>query len=430
MVWTERPSEKRKMDQKKSTRKIIVDTTRQYSSSTTIHGISYLSSDKIPVLERLLWLFVVVLAIIFTTFQVCKLYKEWQDEPVITTLDTVALPIEEVEFPAVTICPQGSRKEIIDSVLFRQLKEYIADKRNNATRLTQEEMMEEVDNFINDVYPGAKTKPTMVARLMTSDKPKLTIQNEAVLQLEGECDPSSNEDILKVLNKQLQNDSCPDRFEMAQESSYCIHESTTRMTYYEATKYCNDLIASNPFYLESDDDFSPLTEKLHVKGNCFFLFLNIGMVVSNINMHEFFIQIKYDLGRLSILLLDVKYMALDGCSTNAIKRFKDNPPTYYYGNDKKAEIICCAMDGSSCSRKTNTGKCRSGDNDEYKVTWDEADTHCKNEGMRLCNSQEELDQCCGGGGACGYNDQLVWINVQVTGKLEKLLSKYLCYRHN
>ena len=46
----------------------------------------------------------------------------------LTTLDTVALPIEQVDFPAVTICPQGSRKEIVDSVLFRQLKEYIADK--------------------------------------------------------------------------------------------------------------------------------------------------------------------------------------------------------------------------------------------------------------------------------------------------------------
>ena len=122
----------------------------------------------------------------------------------------------------------------------------------------------------------------------------------------------------------------------------------------------------------------------------------------------------------SIFELDVKYMALDGCSTNAIKLFKDNPPTYYYGNEKKAEISCCAMDGSSCSRKTNTGQCRSGNNDDYKVTWFDADEHCKNDGMRLCNSQEELNQCCANGGACGYNDQLVWVNIQVSGKFDAL----------
>ena len=271
MVWTEKPSEENKMDQKKSTRKIIVDTTKQYSSATTIHGISYLSSDNVPALERLIWLVVVILAIIFTTFQVCKLYKEWQDEPVITTLDTVALPIEEIEFPAVTICPQGSREEIIDSVLFRQLKEYIADKGNNGTRLTEDEMMEEVEAFFKDVYPGAKAKPTMVARLMTSDKPMLTVQNEALLKLEGECDPSSNADIVKVLNKQLMNDSCPDDFEMAQDSSYCIHESATKMTYDDASQYCSGLIGSNPFYLESEENFTPLEEKLHIKGNVSFV---------------------------------------------------------------------------------------------------------------------------------------------------------------
>ena len=267
MVWTERPPEKNRMDQKKSTRKIIVDTTKQYSSATTIHGISYLSSDRVPALERLIWLVVVILAIIFTTFQVCKLYKEWQDEPVITTLDTVALPIEEIEFPAVTICPQGSRQEIIDSVLFRQLKEYIAENGNNATSFTQEEMMEEVEAFLKDVYPGAKAKPTMVTRLMTSDNPKQSAQNDAVLQLEEECDPSSNADIVKSLNKQLQNDSCPEGFEVAEGSKYCIHEGSTKMTYNEAAKYCSDLLDSKPFYLESDEDLSPLEEKLRLKGN-------------------------------------------------------------------------------------------------------------------------------------------------------------------
>ena len=266
MVWTERPSEKGTIDQKKSTRKLIVDTSKQYSSATTIHGISYLSSDKIPVVERLLWFVVVILAIIFTTFQVCKLYKEWQDEPVITTLDTVALPIEEIEFPAVTICPQGSRQEIIDSVLFRQLREYIAEKGNNATSFTEEEMMEEVEAFLKDVYPGAKAKPTMITRLMTSDNPKVSAQNEAVLQLEEECDPSSNADIVKSLNKQLQNDSCPEGFELAQRSMYCIHEGSTKMTYNEASQYCSDLTDSKPFYLESDENLSPLEEKLHVKG--------------------------------------------------------------------------------------------------------------------------------------------------------------------
>ena len=280
MVWTEKPSEENKMDQKKSTRKIIVDTTKQYSSATTIHGISYLSSDNVPALERLIWLVVVILAIIFTTFQVCNLYNEWQDEPVITTLDTVALPIEEIEFPAVTICPQGTRQEIIDSVLFRQLKEYIEKDKVNVTSLTQDEMMDEVKAFLKDVYPGAKAKPTMITRLMTSDNPKLYVQNEAVLQLEEECDPSSNADIVKVLNKQLLNDSCPEHFTMVQNSGFCIHESRTKMTYNEADQYCRDVIDSKLLYFDSHDDASPLDKLLQVQGKI--MFFIISMMTFNI----------------------------------------------------------------------------------------------------------------------------------------------------
>ena len=137
-----------KLRNKISTRKRIVDTTKQYSSTTTIHGISYLAGDDVSGVERLLWTIVVLFAIVLTTFQVVTLYNDWQDQPVITTLDTAALPIEEIEFPAVTICPQGSRREIIDSVLFRQLKRYIQYKEGNVTNLTEEEMMEQVEAFL------------------------------------------------------------------------------------------------------------------------------------------------------------------------------------------------------------------------------------------------------------------------------------------
>ena len=116
-------------------------------------------------------------------------------------------------------------------------------------------------------------------------------------------------------------------------------------------------------------------------------------------------------------------MALDGCSTNPIELFDDIPPGYYYGNGKKAEIVCCAMDGSSCSRTTNTGECRSGNKDEYKVTWDEAESHCKKDGMRLCKSQEELDKCCQVG--CGYANQLAWVNIQLSGKFDILMISIL-----
>ena len=252
---------------KKSTRRRIVDTTKQYSSTTTIHGISYLTGDDVSGLERLLWAIVVLFAMAFTTYQVITLYNDWQDQPVITTLDTVSLPIEEIEFPAVTICPQGSRREIVDSVLFRQLKRYIQDKEGNVTNLTEDEMMDQVEAFITEVYPGATEKPTKLINLMTSDNPEVSLKNQAVLKFEQECDPSSNVPFTNALNKQLKNDTCPQGFEMAKALDYCVHAKSIPMTYNDATKYCNGLGGSKLFYLETFDDLNPFDELLHVSGN-------------------------------------------------------------------------------------------------------------------------------------------------------------------
>ena len=278
-----------KLRNKISTRKRIVDTTKQYSSTTTIHGISYLAGDDVSGVERLLWTIVVLFAIVLTTFQVVTLYNDWQDQPVITTLDTAALPIEEIEFPAVTICPQGSRQEMLESVLFRQLKKYIQNKESslNATNrrlkrkvsetetfLTEDEMMAQVQEFIRDVYPGATEKPTMLINLMTSDNPELLIQNQAVLQLNRECDSSSNGPFTNAMNKQLRKDSCPEDFDLAQKSSFCIHAKSTPMTYNDATKYCHSLSGSKLFYMDNLDDLSPLDELLEVSGNTIFFNLS------------------------------------------------------------------------------------------------------------------------------------------------------------
>ena len=270
----------KEMQQKRSVRKRITDTTKDYSSSTTIHGFAYLSGDNITAVERLLWAIVVISAILFATYLVANVYKGWQDDPVITTLDTVALPIEEIEFPAVTICPQGSRQEIIDLVLYRQLTEYIENSTDNVTTLTAEEMMEKVISFLNDVYPGANGNPTMFTKLMTSDNPSMSMENDAILGLEEKCDPSSNNDMAESFNKKLNNDSCPIGFEMAKDSTsccpigfqmaergdLCIHSASAPMTYTEATQYCYDHGGSNLYYPDTSEDLIASSRYLHFSG--------------------------------------------------------------------------------------------------------------------------------------------------------------------
>ena len=38
------------------------------------------------------------------------LYLDWQEKPVLTTVTTTALPVSQVDFPALTICSEGKLK--------------------------------------------------------------------------------------------------------------------------------------------------------------------------------------------------------------------------------------------------------------------------------------------------------------------------------
>ena len=246
----------------------ILRTSREYASSTTVHGVAYVFDHRHPVVARIFWSICVVLAISLTSYQMTSLYTQWEDDPVITTLDTVALPIEDIEFPAVTICPQGAVKEIMDSVLFKQLKEYIMEKKFNENRkkrdafgmgkkewnLTYEEMMIEAEEFLKDIYPGAKETPKNLVILMESDDPELVVQNEAVLipATEKTCNQTANVEAYENLNKHLNNDSCPDGFETI-EGYGCVHTSAYEMSYDEATEYCNGQGGAELLLLNSNE---------------------------------------------------------------------------------------------------------------------------------------------------------------------------------
>ena len=180
-----------------------------------------------------------------------------------TTLETVAEPIENIKFPAVTICPQGSRQEIIDAVLFRQLKEYINRDRRDTETLTVDKMMEYVDEFLKDVYPGANGKPTQLVKLLSSDNPRLTIQNDAILGLEEDCDPSTNNDIFESLSKALSNDTCPEGFHML-DKLYCIRVGNNAMKYKDAVDYCHQEGGAELLHIDSTHELTSLYDNIHL----------------------------------------------------------------------------------------------------------------------------------------------------------------------
>ena len=82
----------------------FMKTFREYSSASVIHGVSYINPNGRMIAEKVIWMILVASAFAFAAYEVQSLYENWQESPVLTVLDTVTLPIEEINFPAITIC--------------------------------------------------------------------------------------------------------------------------------------------------------------------------------------------------------------------------------------------------------------------------------------------------------------------------------------
>ena len=102
----------------------VSKTLKEYGGATTIHGIPYILEDGRRAFERFLWIFLVIASAGFTYHSTYTIYWDWQNNPVTTTIGTTGLNIENIDYPSITICAQGSVKEITGNLLnLKELKE-------------------------------------------------------------------------------------------------------------------------------------------------------------------------------------------------------------------------------------------------------------------------------------------------------------------
>ena len=281
----------------------LTNTTKQYASESSIHGIPYLCNLEHSRISRIWWMVFVTAALIATSFQVWSIWSESEDNPIVTTLETTSYPIEEIDFPAVTLCPQGSVGEIVDAALFHQFEEWLLEEmgkgetgkikrevdpdpsnsldNNSQTiqNLTMEKIPTYLSRFLTEVYPGAKDKPTKVVTMMNAADPMQTLENEAIFFEEEKCDETDGQDILSSVNQQLSN-ICPYPFHRKIDGT-CLMLSKEELTYTQANTFCNDNGGANLHHLDTNTVHDFKDDYELVKGQN-----NLGMRNINIFLRE------------------------------------------------------------------------------------------------------------------------------------------------
>ena len=105
----------------------VVRTTEEFASQTTVHGISYIFDRSLPMVDRLLWLVVVVSFLGLASYLTYNSYTEWRGEQVITTLKDTVMPVTEVAFPAITICGGGNHMDNVERAVLDDFTKWRQD---------------------------------------------------------------------------------------------------------------------------------------------------------------------------------------------------------------------------------------------------------------------------------------------------------------
>ena len=135
----------------------------EFLKSSTIHGLVHISTAKSRAV-RLAWVAIVVTCFATALYMITGSYNEWQESPVLTTITTH--PINELEFPTVTVCPPRGSNTALNHLL-----EKVKDV--NFTKEERQELM----NIQKEVFleiPNAKYVKYLTGYLSTDDKKSLS----------------------------------------------------------------------------------------------------------------------------------------------------------------------------------------------------------------------------------------------------------------
>ncbi|KAK9883359.1 hypothetical protein WA026_001534 [Henosepilachna vigintioctopunctata] len=79
---------------------------REYCENSSIQGFAHIAKDTV-LIERLWWVVMFLLCSAGSIFMVLLILDKWVTTPVLVSFSKAEMPIHEIPFPAVTICPES-----------------------------------------------------------------------------------------------------------------------------------------------------------------------------------------------------------------------------------------------------------------------------------------------------------------------------------
>ncbi len=117
-----------------------------FLESSTIHGLNYISTTR--KYARVFWILVVFSGFTGAGYLIQTSFQSWADSPIKTTIET--LPIDEIKFPKVTVCPpKNTYTDLNDDLMLAENFTLTDEMRDELTDYSYEVIHEHV--FMDDL---------------------------------------------------------------------------------------------------------------------------------------------------------------------------------------------------------------------------------------------------------------------------------------
>ena len=90
---------------------------QKFCSTSSIHG-TYFWYESRSISSKVIWALIVLVGMTLAALFIYKHNLSWQAHPVVTSVKQI--PIGEVHFPAITICPRDHTRYVSDFLDLRQ----------------------------------------------------------------------------------------------------------------------------------------------------------------------------------------------------------------------------------------------------------------------------------------------------------------------
>ena len=158
-------------------------TLQEYSETATVHGVGYVFSRSLPLVDKVLWAFITLTCLSLAAYWSITAYGNWQENLVVTTLKDPAKSVASLPFPAVTICTSGLDMEVVKDRLMKDFDSWKEEE--GKTSVDKEEDKAHLEKYMEvkfEIEEISSKNIFDIIKALSSPDPRNTMRSLSVLQ--------------------------------------------------------------------------------------------------------------------------------------------------------------------------------------------------------------------------------------------------------